>query len=175
MSYPSHATIGGRLLAVLLAAALLVACGGSNSDDPSPRTAALDLTFSAADGGSARLGDFAGTPVVVNLWATWCSPCVKEMPAFDEVAAELQGRVAIIGVSVADEPTAAAAFAADLGVTYPIYADPDGGLQTAFSVASLPATVFIGADGTVLDVHSGAYTADELRAAINASFPDQGL
>ncbi len=174
MSHPSHATIGGRLLAAVLAAALLVACGGSDSNDSNPRTAALDVPFSAADGGSARLGDFAGTPVVVNLWATWCPPCVKEMPAFDEVAAELDGRVSIIGVSVADEPAAAAAFAADLGVTYPIYGDPDGGLQTAFSVVSLPATVFIGADGTVLDVHSGAYTADELRAAINSSFPEQG-
>ena len=160
-----------RLLAGLLAAALLGACGGDS--DGGTTAAALKVPIAAADGSSATLADLGGTPLVVNLWATWCSPCVKEMPALDEVASEVSG-VRIIGVNVGDDPAAAASFAADLGVSYPQYTDVDGGLMSEFAIANLPATAFIDADGTVLDVHSGAYTADEPRAAIADHFPDLG-
>ena len=159
-----------RLLAGMLAVGLLGACGG---DSGGTTAAALTVPIAAADGSSATLTEFSGTPLVVNLWATWCSPCVKEMPAVDEVASETTS-VRIIGVNVGDDPAAAAAFAADLGVSYPQYTDVDGGLMSEFAVANLPATAFIDADGTVLDVHSGAFTADELRSAIADHFPDLG-
>ena len=159
-----------RLLAGMLAVGLLGACGG---DSGGTTAAALTVPIAAADGSSATLTEFSGTPLVVNLWATWCSPCVKEMPALDEVASETTS-VRIIGVNVGDDPAAAAAFAADLGVAYPQYRDVDGGLMSEFAVANLPATAFIDADGTVLDVHSGAFTADELRSAIADHFPDLG-
>ena len=110
------------------------------------------------------------------MWATNCAPCVKEMPAFDQVASELSGGVQIIGVNVFDTPANAAAFAADLGVTYPQFTDPDGALSSALSVTGLPATGFFDADGNLLDVHQGAFTADELRSTIAEFFPagDEG-
>ena len=61
--------------------------------------------------------------------------------------------------------------AADLGVSYPQFTDPDGGLSTALAVTGLPATAFFDADGKLVDVHQGAYTADELRAAIEQHLP----
>jgi len=157
-------------LAVTLAgaagSALLGACGGGSSG------ASVDkVQFTSTGGDKASLADYDGTPVVVNMWATWCAPCVKEMPAFDTVAGE-QTDVKIIGVNVGDTADAATAFAADLGVTYPQFTDPDGLLSTALSVTGYPATAFIDADGKLLEVHQGAYTADELRAAIARHFPD---
>lgn len=148
-----------------IAAMLLTACNdaGSNSFD--------DVTFTDSNGERASVTDFAGQPLVINMWATNCAPCVKEMPAFDQVASELSGGVQIIGVNVFDTPANAAAFAADLGVTYPQFTDPDGALSSALSVTGLPATGFFDADGNLLDVHQGAFTADELRSTIAEFFP----
>jgi len=160
------------LAAALTASIILLgACGGAESGG----TSLAMVPFTAADGTRVSVASFKGAPVVVNLWATWCAPCVKEMPAFDEVAAEqaaLKGGVQIIGINVGDSADAATAFAADLGVTYPQYTDPDGELSTALSVTGYPATAFVDADGKLLDVHQGAFTADELRAAIARLFPD---
>ncbi|MEQ1698972.1 MAG: TlpA disulfide reductase family protein [Ilumatobacteraceae bacterium] len=155
------------LLAATVACSVL-ALGGCGDD--AKGTSVAEVPFSAPDGATASVGDFAGSPLVVNMWATNCKPCVKEMPAIDEVATELDGSVQIIGVNVFDTPENAASFAADLGVAYPQFTDPDGRLSTALSVTGLPATAFFSADGTLLDVHQGAYTADELRAAIEQQF-----
>jgi thiol-disulfide isomerase/thioredoxin len=140
----------------------LNACS-SGSDSSS----VAQVPFTAADGTSTNAAAFRGTPLVLNMWATNCKPCVKEMPAFDEVAAEQAGTVAVIGVNVFDDAETAAEFATDLGVTYPQYNDPNGELSTALEVTGLPATAFFAADGTLIDVHQGAYTADELRLAID--------
>lgn len=149
----------------------LAACGGSST--PSNANAAATVQFSAADGSSTSLEQLKGTPLVVNMWATWCKPCVKEMPAFDEVASAASG-VRIMGVNVADSPEDAAAFATTLGVHYEQFTDSAGALSDAFGVSGLPATAFIDADGKVVEVHSGALTADELRTLIAKNFPHEG-
>lgn len=154
-----------RWAVVACGIASLLSCSSADSA-ASPR----DIEISTPDGGVTTLAAFAGRPVVVNMWATWCGPCVAEMPVFDTVAAATDS-VDIIGVNVGDTATEALEFAEGLGVTYPILTDPDGRLSTALGVNGLPATAFIAADGTVLDLHQGAYTLDELEAAIDASFP----
>lgn len=166
---------GLRRLALVGALLVGVGCGDNgtskgDADEGGPTRVGI----AASDGSSVRLADFTGTPLVVNMWATWCAPCVKEMPAFDEVAAESSGEVHIIGVNVGDTAEDAAAFAADLGVSYPQYTDPDGILSTEFGVTQLPATAFVDADGTVIELHQGSYTADELRSAIDDHLPTRG-
>jgi thiol-disulfide isomerase/thioredoxin len=66
--------------------------------------AAPDAVFSDADGKPAKLADFKGKPVLVNLWATWCAPCVKELPTLDALARS--GRVQVLAVSQDDAPHA---------------------------------------------------------------------
>lgn len=149
-----------------VAAMLMTGCNEQASD------AVTNATFTASDGSSASTADFTGRPLVVNMWATNCTPCVKEMPAFDQVASEFADAIQIIGVNVFDTPENAAAFASGLGVTYPQFTDPDGTLSSALMVTGLPATGFFDADGKLLNVHQGAFTADELRAAIAEYFPD---
>lgn len=135
-------------------------------------TSVAEVPFTAADGSTTAVADFEGAPLVVNMWATNCVPCVKEMPALDEVATEMVGWLQIIGVNVFDTPQNAAAFAADLGVSYPQFTDPDGRLSTALAVTGLLRhRVLFDADGKLVDVHQGAYTADELRAAIEQHLP----
>ncbi len=152
--------------ALVLITTLATACGGSSNG-----TSAREVPFAASDGRTTTLADFAGQPLVVNMWATWCQPCVREMPAFDEVAAETAG-VQIIGVNIFDPPADAQAFAAELGVHYPQFSDPDGELSTAFGVSGYPATAFFAADGTLLELHQGELTADELRSALSRLYPE---
>jgi thiol-disulfide isomerase/thioredoxin len=156
-------------LAVL--AALLLITGGCAASDDSV-VAPIDIELGAADGGATTLADQGDGLLVVNLWATWCGPCVAEMPVFDAVADERSAEATVVGVNVGDTAAEATAFAANLGVDYAMFTDPDGRLQTALGVNSLPATVFIAPSGEVLDVHQGAYTHDELDAAIDRSLAE---
>ena len=154
-----------------LAALLLFTGGCAASDDPV--VAPVDIELGAADG-PTTLADQGDRLLVVNLWATWCGPCVAEMPVFDEVADARAADATVLGVNVGDTAAEATAFAADLGVDYDMFTDPDGRLQTALGVNSLPATVFIAPSGEVLEVHQGAYTHDELDAAIDRSLAEVG-
>lgn len=173
-----HRSTSSKRAAFVVAVALATSIVGSAltacSDDTTKGDSIADVPFTGADGRSTTLADLthdAATPIVVNLWATWCTPCVKEMPAFDTVADDLDGTVHVIGVNVGDSAADAVAFADSLGVAYDLFTDPDGELMTALHVTGLPATAFIAADGTLVTVHQGAYTESELRAAITEHFP----
>ena len=149
-------------LATAVAIGLLLVSACAHSQNAS----VADVPFTGADGSVASIADFAGRPLVLNMWATYCVPCVKEMPALDEIATEFADEVNVIGVNVFDTPQKAATFARELGVGYSQFSDPDGALSTALAVTGLPATAFFDANGALLDVHQGAYTAAELRDAI---------
>ena len=159
--------LAATAVAAIAVTSVLGGCGGSEAKGTSVR----DVPFSASDGESASVADFQGTPLVLNMWATWCQPCVREMPAFDQVAGQLD-TVAIIGVNIFDTPDDAQAFAADLGVTYPQFTDPNGELSTALNVTGYPATAFFDADGKLLELHQGELSADELRSSIQRLFAE---
>lgn len=163
-----------RLATLAIAASAVFGMLSACSDDASTDDSLAAVPFTASDGQPTTLADLRGSPLVVNLWATWCTPCVKEMPVFDAVADDLSGTVHVIGVNVGDSAADATSFAEGLGVGYDLFTDPDGALMTALDVSGLPATAFITADGTLLTVHQGAYSEAELRAAIAEHFPTTG-
>lgn len=131
-----------------------------------------EVRLGSLDGSPDRtLGELLGTtPVVVNFFASWCAPCIDEMPAFERVHRALGDQVAFVGMANQDAPEDALATVAATGVTYPTYDDPGAGAITYFGGLAMPTTVFIDASGEVLDVHSGALTEDELRAKITDLF-----
>jgi thiol-disulfide isomerase/thioredoxin len=155
------------LLAVTIASLVLPACGGGSdaSGDALPEVRLTDLAS-----GDEVSWEADGTPLVVNLWASWCTPCRAEMPAFDRVAERLDGEVAIVGITDELDRDAAEATAAELGVSYPLRYDEDQTLMTDLGVSGLPATVFVGEDGTVLGRHLGALTEDELLQEIEERY-----
>jgi cytochrome c biogenesis protein CcmG/thiol:disulfide interchange protein DsbE len=118
-------------------------------------------------GPDAALGDLlTGAPVVVNFFASWCVPCVEEMPAIEAVHRSLGDRVTFVGLANQDRDEDALATVDATGVTYATYGDPDASAITYFGGLSMPTTVFIAADGTVVDVKNGPLTEAELRAKI---------
>lgn len=160
----STLVVASVLLVALLGA--LAACSGS--DDATgkalPKAKLTDLrTEEPADWGAE------GRPMVVNFWASWCTPCKKEMPAFEAVAKELDGKVSIVGVTDTMDLDGSRTAADKAGVTYPLLVDEDG-LQSDLGIAGLPATIFVDADGKIVGRHLGALTQAELTEEIQKRY-----
>lgn len=145
---------------MLLAVVLVGAACGAGDDASSDRLPDLELPR-LGDGPALRLSTIDG-PAVVNLWATWCAPCRREMPEFEAVHLERGDVVRFIGVNIGDRADAAARFIDEVGVTFENYLDIDGELNEALRTATLPVTVVTGPDGSIVTVHSGPMEADEL-------------
>ena len=131
-----------------------------------------DVRLAALDGGDDRaLGELLGsTPVVVNFFASWCVPCIDEMPALEAVHRSLGDRVTFVGMANRDTAEQALGTVEATGVTYPTYDDPDASALTYFGGLGMPTTVFIDASGDVVDVHSGPLTEAELRGRLDDLF-----
>ena len=131
-----------------------------------------DVTLAALDGGPDRkLGELLGsTPVVVNFYASWCVPCIREMPAFEAVHRDVGDRVTIIGIAYQDSDELALDTVERTGVTYPTFGDSGQDALTYFGGINMPTTVFIAADGRVIDVRSRAFDEGGLRSALEDHF-----
>ncbi len=128
-----------------------------------------DVTLAALDGGADRkLGDLLGsTPIVVNFFASWCIPCITEMPAFERVHRDVGDQVQIIGIAYNDSDQLAAETVERTGITYPAFGDSGQDALTYFGGIQMPTSVFIDAGGTVVDVQSRPFDEDELRTTLD--------
>lgn len=117
------------------------------------------------DGDSGFMAELVGTgtPAVINFWSSTCVPCLKEMPAFEEVHQELGDEVTFVGIDVVDTVQEGRKMVERTGVTYPNARDPRSEIFAAYGGVALPRTVVVDGDGTILVTHSGELDADELR------------
>lgn len=149
-------------LLILLFAPELVAAGsdGDMPDHtklgefvPSPAPfPAPSVVLTDPSGSAAELSDFRGKLVILNLWATWCEPCLREMPSLDRLQSHFGDRIAVLGVSE-DRGGAKAVgpFIAKLGLkSVKLYVDPKSELGHALEVQGLPTSFLIDHDGKVL-------------------------
>ena len=149
---------------------------GQESPDPAadmdvspttkPGTDMSDLTFDTFDGGTGTLRDYGGRPLVVNFFASWCPPCVREMPEFQAVFERLDSRVAFLGLSQDRAPEDALALVESTGVAYDTGWDPDLEVYAATGSVAMPTTAFVSPSGELLDVFAGALDADALAERI---------
>jgi thiol-disulfide isomerase/thioredoxin len=113
-------------------------------------TAAPDFTFIGPDGSDASLKDFAGRPMLVNLWATWCAPCVAEMPTLDAVAEAYAGQglqVLTVSQDTQGEKQVGPFFAKRGFKHLKSWLDPENQFGFAYGTGVLPTSVLYGADG----------------------------
>lgn len=142
--------------------------------------AAPAFTLTNTDGKKVSLADYKGKPVVVNFWATWCSPCKLEMPWFQEFSQKYKDEgLVVLGLSQDDLETVPkdqiVATAKKLGVNYTVLL-PDEKVAKAYGgVDYLPETFYVAKDGTIVAETSGAPSKDQMEANIRKTIAMGGM
>ena len=139
----------------LLLCTTLAACG---SDTGVAADAASVHPFQLVDGGTTTLADLQvddDRALVVNLWATWCAPCLAEMPDLEAFHRQRGDDILILGLNISDSPTRAADLTDELDITYLLGRNPEGAFVEALGAVGLPVTAFIDRQGRLAYVHQG--------------------
>jgi cytochrome c biogenesis protein CcmG, thiol:disulfide interchange protein DsbE len=162
---------------LVLAAACTHGRSSPRSADDGPRaqnaaTASLLPTHVASlptldtDAFTRLLDQLHGTPVVVNVWASWCVPCKAEAPLLRAASRTYGARVQFLGIDVLDSLDGARAFIEREGMSYPSVFDPSGAIRNALGMVGQPATVFYDASGTIVSSWDGQITQQVLDEGI---------
>ena len=174
------ASTGGYFLAQSL-----LSPSGSAISGPGPEAAAMtpalsvddllgqrrpDFTLSDINGMPVSASDFEGNVWLVNFWATWCAPCVEEMPMLSRLQQEYAGQgVKIVGIALDDE-NRASEFAASMAISYPILVGQADvvitGRQYGNNTGMLPFSVLVDTNGIIQWTHLGPLTREELEHQI---------
>jgi cytochrome c biogenesis protein CcmG/thiol:disulfide interchange protein DsbE len=137
---------------------------------PSIDASALALRGIDLSGRSVAVSRFAGRPLVVGFFGSWCGPCRRDAPLFATLARRFGGSVSLLSVAVSDDPAADQAFASRYGWTWPIVEDTGFRWSLAFAVPGVPTTYVLGSDGQVADRIVGPITpqglAQDLRSLL---------
>ena len=157
--------ISRRAAVIVVAAACFV---GSASIAKQVGERAPEFSRPDSNGKPLRLSEFRGKLILLNFWASWCGPCLEEMPRFSQWQRSYGNRgLQVVGVAMDDDRAAVSALLKRQPVEYPI-ALGDAALGEAYGgVLGLPLTYLIGPDGRILARYQGEYALDELEAAIN--------
>jgi peroxiredoxin len=137
-----------------------------------PVQALMTQTLPDAAGKATPLAQYQGKAMLVNFWATWCAPCVQEMPELSELSSGEAGKkLQVIGIGI-DSPTNIAEFSAKYKITYPVLVAGMSGTDLSRQFGNvnggLPFTVLIGADGQVKKTYLGKLKFDELHKDLAA-------
>ncbi len=159
----------GVFLTVVLSIVAVAGVLGYRHFVTAPSQSPTSVQLARLDGpGTKSLADWHGTPLVVNLFASWCPSCLAEMPSFERASHDYSGRVVVVGVDTQDTPQDGLAFARQLGITYPLLADTSrADLYASLQGQGMPVTAFIQRDGKVMRVYSGALDETLLRQLID--------
>src|SRR5487761_305312 len=153
-------------LAALILIVSIGAAGGSARASAAQPAAGPFTLHALGRAGTVSLSQYAGRPVVVNFFASWCGPCKKETPLLARFYRARHGQVAVVGVDVNDSAASALAFVRQAGVSYPVGSDPTVAAATAYGVIALPQTFFLNAGHRVVKRVFGALTEADLTAGL---------
>lgn len=176
----------GAVLCVAAGISLLLVGGLPHPDDyagyrieagyVAPVMGAIAPPFSLpvlADESLLMLDDLRGSPVIINFWATWCAPCIIEMPELQRLYARYSGQgLRVVGVNLGEEAPVVQAWVEQLAITYDIGLD-SGAVALSYRLRGQPQTVIVSPDGIITQIIYGAASYDTLEAAI-APFVEQG-
>lgn len=142
-----------KSLAAALGLAVLAALAGcQGSGPPAPGDRAPEFVLESLDGTPRKLSNFRGKVVLVNLWATWCPPCIAELPVLDQLAEKYGGSGLVILAVAGDEDTKAVHdFIAKSPVKFEVLLDPGGVIGTAYGITGYPETFFVDREGKLRD------------------------
>jgi cytochrome c biogenesis protein CcmG, thiol:disulfide interchange protein DsbE len=158
--------VAGSLVAIALVASGPAAPAGAADAAPDPAAPSFSLPVLGHSGQQVSLADYAGHPLIVNFFASWCEPCQQETPLLARFYHTEHGRVAIVGLDENDVLGSAVSFTRKEGVSYPVGFDPEVIAASAYGVAALPQTFFLNAKHRIVDRVFGAVTLADLNHGI---------
>lgn len=173
---PKVAIVALASLIVLLPAACSTAERASVPavGKPAPAYGAVTL-----DGDSASLADHRGKVVLLNIWATWCTPCIVEMPTMEALHREFKNsdlRVVAVSIDQPQTENAIRTFVKELGLTFDVLHDPEGDITRDYQAAGYPETFVIGRDGVIRKKVIGAtdWNSEGNRALVRQLLAERG-
>jgi cytochrome c biogenesis protein CcmG, thiol:disulfide interchange protein DsbE len=149
----------GSLVGIALASSGPAAATGAAADPAAP---SFSLPVLGQSGQKVSLAGYAGRPLIVNFFASWCGPCQQETPLLARFYRTEHGRVAIVGLDENDVLGSAVTFTRKEGVSYPVGFDPAVTAASAYGVAALPQTFFLNAEHRIVDRVFGAVTLADI-------------
>jgi thiol-disulfide isomerase/thioredoxin len=144
------------IAAILLASSLAVASGNTPTDGGNRAETAVGQPLGEAvlrglNGRSRRLSDFRGRPLLINVWASWCGPCRREVASFERLAwLDPKRKFAIIGISTDDDADRATAWLDESHATISQFIDVDRKMESMLGASRIPLTALVGADGRLI-------------------------
>ena len=138
--------------------------------EESAAAAVPDFTIYTGGGDAVQLSDFAGRPVIVNFWASWCGPCQNEMPDFEQAYADYGDEIEFVMLNATygrETMDSARSFLEESGYTFPVYYDTDADAAAAIGVTAFPTTLFIAPDGTLTAYAISMLDAETLQRGID--------
>ena len=149
------------LLVVVGAASALGACGGSDSSGSSASAAGVEFIAPA----DFTVADYAGKPLVVNYFGSWCGPCNAEAADLAAFSQSKSGEAAFVGVAVNDQQGDVVDFMSEYGLSYPVVLD-DNSLSAKDGITGVPTTIFYNASGQEVDRIVGAASLDQFTTSL---------
>lgn len=143
------------LIGLALAAIAAVMFFSSPSSSPETTDGTISFKTQSVNAGDFSTKDHIGKPLVINYWATWCPPCVKEIPHFVDAQEKYKGQVQFVGISLDDSPQPVGPFIKKHNINYPIVMSNRSISEQFGSITSIPTTFILDKDHNIVDVAVG--------------------
>ena len=160
---------------------LLVACGGTEEPVivttveaptvvpaiPQEGHKAPDFRLETTDGNSINLSNYLGKPIIVNFWATWCSPCRNEMPDMQQIYTDYRREgLIILGINQQEGVDTVTEFGKEYTISFPLLLDPQNEVAELYQIRNLPTSIFIDSQGYIRSIQIGSMGYDDFQREV---------
>ena len=166
---------GAVAAAVAIVLVITLAGGQGKKSGPPPLAKSFSVAELGQPGSRVTLASYAHHPLIINFFASWCTPCQRETPLLAKFYLSMHGRVRVLGIDSNDETAAALRFVRKTGVRYPVGFDPyPATATTSYGVYALPQTFFLNARHQIVLHVLGALTTKDLTRGVSLMDSDRG-
>jgi thiol-disulfide isomerase/thioredoxin len=150
----------------IILAGLLLWTPPAGADEPAVGRKAPDFTFTAPDGRTVKLSDYRGKPLALHFWATWCGPCIQELPLIAALASKSQN-LTTLTVNCAETDQKVSSFLRARKLNLNVIMDRNGQISQLYNIYAIPQTLMIDGEGLIKSIRVGAYNQRELNRDIS--------